>query len=379
MIQTHNEYLDHIEHLQQEINQSVAEIDNDIHLKREFLSYKTTRRKFLPDYPDSDLEFYRRARFNIKLSSQIERNTSANVLLNLADVEGNTAFTENVNQRPFIFCTFHFGSYGLVGKLLEHFKFNFSVLTLRAGITSDMLHKEATEKLEVLHSDSPGVMLDMMNKLKEGKSIMAFLDGIGGMTEGLDSRSFSCIKFRGHNFYCKKGLPLLSYISGVPIIPVVSYRKSFEKIKVVFGDPIYPSPSVKKDEYVKNTIQKCYSLLQNYLTDYSEQWLYWSVINDYVENDLERSDFDLQQNALLPTDGQFIFNEARYEIHEVRQSHFLFDKGSYNSFLISGNLSLFLSSISTSVQNFENLVKRVNKKLLEDLLKKHVLVSVNHI
>ena len=153
----------------------------------------------------------------------------------LVEIEGDTNFLSDLGKKPFLFTTFHFGPIGAISQWLIRKGFDLTMLTISEGVSKEMLHSEAPTGFDVIHADSPDVMLKMMYKLKEGKSLKVTVDGMWGVTKDEARKSFSRIKFLGNTFLCKKGIPMLSYSSGVPIIPVIARRDPLGKVIIRFG------------------------------------------------------------------------------------------------------------------------------------------------
>ncbi len=373
MIRTLTDYIEQAKSLEQSVYSTIDKMQSNAAMTNGFLRFRANKRKFLPGNTDDDLESFRKAEFNVALSARVEIKTELQVLIDLMEVSGNTAVLDEGGKQPYIFCTFHFGPFRLIGPLLATHGYDLSVLTLKSGITPDLLHTSANDDLEVLYADSSSVMLEMMNNLKNGKSLKTFIDGNAGLVKDPDVKSFAKTKFLGNEFYCKKGIPYLSYVSGVPIIPILSYRESLTKTRIIFGDPIHPDKSVSREQFAQNTIQFFYDWMEPYLQKYPEQWVYWQVMHEFM--DIEKQQQIQHVGSDTFQEGMYGFNQERYELFHTSTANYLFDKNAYKSFTISNNLSQYLTHLQQQPETSARLTARVNSTMLRDLLTKQVLVA----
>ncbi|MGY3091464.1 hypothetical protein ACVWYF_004532 [Hymenobacter sp. UYAg731] len=374
MITTVDEYRQATAALRHSVQQLGEGLEANVHQMGDFLRYRAAKRRFFPEHAADDLAFFLDTQYNMQLSAQLESKVSGALLLGQARAEGDTAFVEQQGQQAYIFCTFHFGSYQMVGTLLRKLGFDFSVLTLREGITSDMLHKAAaTDRLDVLHADSPSVMLEMHNTLQAGKSIMAFIDGNPDAVSEANSKSYARVDLLGHKLLAKKGIPSLAYAAGVPIVPIVSYRVGPDDVRVVFGAPIVPSRAVPRAAYVQHALQSCYGLLEQYLRTRPEQWLYWRMIHHYL--DLGGAAVASAGPPLVPS--YYTFNQQRYEMYQGRQYNYLYDQHRHEAFAVSANLLAYLRYIVATPDTAAAVAVRINPTLRQELLAKQVLRGVS--
>lgn len=373
MITTSEEYRQATQALRQSVEAATRNLENNKMLMGDFLRYRAAKNLFFPKLAADDLTFFRQAQYNVQLSGHLERLVAGPVLLGQATAEGDLAFVQQRGQQPYIFCTFHFGSYQTIGFLLQQLGFDFAVLTLREGITSGMIHhaiEASGYSLDVLHADSPNVMLEMQHVLQRGKSVMAFIDGNADTIKEADYKSHAHVRLLEQTLLAKKGIPTLSYATGVPIVPIVSYRTESEEVRVVFGSPIWPDRSVARARYVQHALQTCYSQLEHYLRPRPEQWLYWRLIQNYLEL-ASRPDEHPAPGSDGPT--HYIFNQARYELHQTSQAGFLRNRRTQEVLAISAKLSAYLQHTTTAPTEVAVVRARLHPTLLQELLGTQVL------
>lgn len=373
MITTLEAYRHATAELRRSVQTMGESLEHDAGLMNEFLCYRSAKHQFFPEHTADDVAFFLEAQYNIQLSAQLENKVSGPLLLSQVTAEGDTDFVAQRGRQPFIFCTFHFGSYQMVGTLLRQLGFDFVVLTLREGITPDMLHQAAaTDRLDVLHADSPSVMLEMQNALRAGKSIMAFIDGNPNSIQEADRKAYARVNLLGHTLLAKKGIPSLAYAAGVPIIPIVSYRTGAEQVRVAFGSPLRPDRSQPRAQYVQHALQACYGQLEHYLRTRPEQWLYWRMVHNYFElSDAAGGRAATAEELAAPT--HYTLNAARYELYQARHHAYLYDRSTQQAFTVSANLLGYLRHLAAAPEPVAIVTARLNPTLRQDLLGRQVL------
>ena len=366
-IQSLTEYSQVWHGIRQGLDQEFGQIAKTPVQLKEFFSFVTNKRRFLPDSaPQNELTFYKSLLHNQRVNLFLDYRTDINLLLDRFMVSGDLGFLQQPG--PFVFATFHFGPFPLIGYQLNRLGFNTSVLTIE-GISHEMIHQDTTDGLDILHSGSTSVLADMMADLNEGKSVMSFVDGNLGVVKQLDTRSFVPVPFLGDTFFCKKGIPLLSYLTNVPVIPLITYRNGPEEIRMVVDAPIYPDRKLSRDVYAQQVLQRCYALFERHLRQTPDQWEFWNLLGKYMASELERP----AAPHPTPADplGTYLFNKARYDLIQVQETPFLFDRQGRGYFPISPVLARLLTDCG---QNADALRTNLPNPLLEDLVKRSVLV-----
>jgi lauroyl/myristoyl acyltransferase len=277
------------------------------------------------------------------------------------------------NQQQFIICTFHLGSYRLISNELVRAGYNYSVLVRgelyeqeRAAILDTAKQAEkyygTSHAGSVMNAEDPKILLQTLRELREGKSLLVYLDGNVG--SGSDEK-LEPVQFLAQQIGVRKGMAYVSYMSGVPILPVISYRKPNLKNVLVVGKPIYADKTVHKDIFAKKTMQKLYSFLEKYVEKYPEQWEAWN----YAQNFMMPKSNVLAHIPTKTTKHNYAFNHHRYALLDMQESSWLFDKKNYQTFEISNDLSNYLSC-----QVFAKPKVILGRSVFDTLLQNEVLV-----
>ncbi|MEA5460866.1 hypothetical protein VB796_17535 [Arcicella sp. LKC2W] len=381
MVTTLAQYLSLADEVKQNIDREVAQIQADNGKLREFLASSSNRQKFLPHVEIDDMTFFKDVLFNRYFGKAVESQTDFDLMESLIEIEGDTSFLNDLGKKPFLFTTFHFGPIGAISQWLLRKGFDLTMLTISEGVSKEMLHNEAPSNFDVIHADSPDVMLKMMYQLKEGKSLKVTVDGMWGVTKDESRKSFARIKFLENTFLCKKGIPSLSYASGVPIIPVIARRDPLGKIILRFGTPIQPSRSIPKEKFITDTLQECYDFFADILRKQPSQWDFWFIMDQLFEQPtleihLDKATIFKQFLTLFKT-GKYRFNNEKYEVCSLNeQKAFLFDRKTLGCFGVSRNLSRYLKALPREGRQRKIVKNHLKQGLLDDLLNRGVLVKV---
>jgi lauroyl/myristoyl acyltransferase len=381
MVKTLTQYLSLAENVNQTIDQELAQIQSDTGKLREFLASSSNRQRFIPDVAIDDIDFYKGILFNRYFSKSVESQADFDLMESLVEIEGDISFLNDLGKKPFLFTTFHFGPIGAISQWLIRKGFELTMLTISEGVSKEMLHNQAPTTFDVLHADSPDVMLQMMYRLKEGKSLKVTVDGMWGVTKDETRKSFARIKFLDNTFLCKKGIPLLSYASGVPIIPVIARRDPLGKVILRFGSPIQPNRSIPKEKFVTDTLQDCYDFFTDILRKHPSQWEFWFIMDQLFEKPelvvtINKTTI-FKQFLTLFQEGKYRFNNEKYEVCRLNeQKAYLFDRNTFGCFGVSRNLSGYLKALPNEGRNRKIVKKHLKDGLLQDLLSRGVLLKV---
>jgi lauroyl/myristoyl acyltransferase len=290
---------------------------------------------------------------------------------------------------PFIICTYHLGSYRLLNSILISKDIDFCLVTDNQYIKDQGKKTKEIFKsirnfyslfenkdLEILDAENPLIGLQTIRKLKMGYTLLFYIDGNTGVTSKLSNLdNFVKINFLNTQYYARKGIAYLSYISGVPIIPVVSLRTNWLERKVIFHSEIKVDLNVDKENYCNKTTQKLYDILSDYLKKYPEQWESWMYVHKSIKLNEEKISAQEEKNLLNPDENLLVFNFEEYELMNFGSQFILFEKNNLKIHIISEQfynvLTSFREPISFSKLNFENF--KVTKKAILELIELKIL------
>ncbi len=298
-------------------------------------------------------------------------------LMHLSDVsalEGDLSLINNPNK-PFIFCTFHIGSYRLIANALLRKGYQFSTLvrqeifeTQRAEFKeycADMHDTFQTpSKVNILNAEDPRVLLQMTRELKAGRSLLVYIDGDTG--SGEDHKT--TVDFLKQKIKVRKGIPYASYLSGVPILPIVQYRKENLQNVLRIGKPIAIEENEGREEFSQRSLQAIYKYFGGYIKKYPDQWEGWTYIhNAMVIRPESLSTTTTTYN--LNKKATYRFNQSRYRIFELESNYLLFDRSAYETFEITADMKQYLSAPVV-----KNPIKTLGANIFGELLTRSILV-----
>ncbi len=290
----------------------------------------------------------------------------------LCKVKGNLSSLHST-QKPQIFCTFHIGSYRIIANLLIRLGHNFSTIVRKEvydqqmeslmGYTAQMKEKYPTKsEVHVLNAEDPNIILKLLRELKAGRSLLVYLDGnVGSGDEKLEQ-----INFLSQKINARKGMPYLSYVSGVPLVPLISYRQPDLSNILYVGEPIAVDKTVSRDEYSSITLQRLFDFFAKYIVSFPEQWEGWNYIHHAINND------DKPIPVPPPSAYQRVkyeFNQSRYRIFELQDAPVLFDKYHYSTYEISESLRNYLLK-----SPFTNPKRVLGKPVFQELVRQEIII-----
>lgn len=265
----------------------------------------------------------------------------------------NITDTEVYKTQPTIFATFHMGSYRIIHNYLNSKNFR-EVLIVDTEVyenqtehymdvyTSIQKERGTTGELLVLNADEQSTFFKLKQLIKEGYSLVVYLDGNmgAGSRNVTENKNLLPISFFGKEIYVRKGVGVLAKLLGAQIVPVISHIEN-EQIHLTF----YPEYNVSSIDQVSGAISYCYRLLEKQLTQQPAQWECWLYMNNWINYDkiIEQMEYN---SKIIPNKNGFHFNKNKYNLvhDELDTSYFLFENSTYSAYEISKNDFTILSS-----------------------------------
>ena len=326
---------------------------------------------FLPQVAESEHE---------QLYTNLIRNLSLEKfdrkLMHLTDVsalEGDLSLINNP-QKPFIFCTFHIGSYRLIANALLRKGYQFSILvrqevfeTQRAEFKEyhDNMHDtfRTSSKVNILNAEDPRVLLQMTRELKAGRSLLVYIDGDTGSGE----EHKTTVNFLNQQIKVRKGIPYASYLSGVPILPIVQYRKKNLQNVLRVGKPIAIKKNEGREEFSQRSLSAIYKYFGGYIKKYPDQWEGWTYIHNAMV--IKPASVSTTTTYNLSKKANYRFNQSRYRIFELESNYLLFDRSAYETYEITADMKQYLSAPVV-----KNPIKTLGENIFGELLTRSILV-----
>jgi len=298
-------------------------------------------------------------------------------------------------RRNAIFCTYHVGSYRLINIILHALDVPYSLVadhefvteqadevrSLAWDLQSTYLKVEPKE-LEVLDAEQSSGAFKALRRLKEGRSLLFYIDGntgVGGHTQ--DREKYIAVNFFGHELHARKGIAFISYSADIPIIPVICVRTGWLDRELHVLEPIVPDRSLSRDEFCRQATQQLYSTLEKYLRNTPEQWEGWMYIHKFINTELLfQHEQQMAEESDMPEflpDILYTFNSERYVIMQLSEQDFLFDRRTFRivplTYHLKEVLNAFQEPASYADLCFDDFA--VTEEAIRDLYHHNVIVA----
>lgn len=328
---------------------------------------------FLPAIPEAAHEgIYKKL-----IRNQTLQNFDREILQlsDVSDITGQHRMVVESND-PFIFCTFHTGSYWLLINWLGRQNKDFSVLvrqelyekqTALFGQYYESMKErfQITSQVNILNAEEPGILRRLAREVKEGRSLVVYLDGNTGSGSSDENTK---VNFLGREIEVRKGIPYLSYLTGVPMIPVLQYRKKNYKNVLEFGQAIRPNKQQTRESFNQESLQSIYDIFGKHIAVYPEQWEGWNYIHTSLVLEEEQEETPANLHAAFEHDV-YQFNHGRYRIFEMEDNYILFDRNFYRTYEITSDLKSYLTKPA-----IQTPWKMLGDSIFGELVSKSILI-----
>ena len=274
-----------------------------------------------------------------------------------------------------IYCTYHLGSYRLLTSVLFR-KGVDCVLLVGSNMSQsqggDMMeHVEAlrqkhnlTNVFRIVEAGSPTAGLTVLRELKAGRSLIVYVDGSAETApEDGEEEQFISVRLGNRRVLTRKGVGYLSHATGVPIIPIVSYRQPDLTNVLHSLNAIRPIAHSDREMYCREAMQQLYDSFWPYLNRYPEQWEGWNYIHSFLEPELPK------HSSSKPDLRQLVFNENRYTLCDLEHSPILFDRRLYQTYEITEDLRDLLLNLNV-VDSIEDVI---GEEMLTELMEMEIV------
>jgi hypothetical protein len=144
--------------------------------------------------------------------------------------------------------------------------------SLRAEERHNLLSMSSIRLLDV---EAKHTAITLLKALRKGGVVMIYVDGNNGVDGPWGEEGRIPVSFLRSSIHVKTGVARLAWSLGAPILPVVSFRNSHGCGGTVHvADPIVPSDPnpADRDGFVRASMQRLYGILEDYASEYPEQW-----------------------------------------------------------------------------------------------------------
>lgn len=265
----------------------------------------------------------------------------------------NTNFDEIIkDKQPKIFCTYHLGPYRapialLIKKqidfviLLDKKTFDRQATVILEQVDNLKQQYRSPSKVELLNVEKNNVIYKIINYIKQKISVLAYIDGNTG-GKGVYHRKEqlqTTIDFLNNKILARNGLAAISYITKIPIYPIIAYRPKRNDVPpfINFEQAIIPDKNVSLKSYKNDATKALYQILEDYVKIFFDQWEPWFYIHKYMIPNVEKTieDKSIEEKG---NKKNTVFNVKHFSLFKIEEDCFLLDKRAYLSYPITGNL-----------------------------------------
>lgn len=323
---------------------------------------------YLPETPiNQHEEIFKNILLHKKLSI-LEQSTYE--ALDYVEMENLTGeILSQLKTKPTIICTFHSGSYRILNLFLTKNKIPYSLV-----MGKDIVKQEGTafhslynalpgnnqqNDFNIIDAEKANVGLQMLKELKKGRSLLLYIDGNTGAGAATTKNDNRCtVNFLNQQLYARKGIAFLAHAAKVPIVTVVSYRKSWENICLKFCDPIFPDANKERALFAEEATQQIYDLFAPIIKKYPEQWEAWLYIHKAAN--IINAAVSIQRHERARAASEKIsLDSFRFGIFKVNGISFLMRKDNYSFYEINNQVYDLLKRCSN---------EHLKKECIEDSL-----------
>lgn len=285
-----------------------------------------------------------------------------------------------------IYCTYHLGSYRLLTSLLFRRGVDCVLLVgsnlnrsqgdgMQEHIDALRQRHGLTNLFRVVEAGSPSTVMTVLRELKAGRSLIVYIDGSPETApKPGEETQFLPVCLGNRHVFTRKGVGYLSYLSGAPIVPVVTYRQPNLTNVVECLETILPDRQTDRETFCGETMQQLYDGFWPYLKRYPGQWEGWNFIHGFLKPEVPpktvqqlrrgRNGARNTRSASRPT-----FNEYRYTLCDLEEAPVLFDRLCYETYEISPDLRDLLLNLN----EIDSVEETVGPELFGELVEKEIL------
>lgn len=351
---------------------------DDPETERQFNFVSAVLLNFLPEIAfEKHRSIFENILLNIRLAKleQGYRYVSGHISLENFSTE-----TRNyIRNKPCIFCAWHFGAYRLINHFIAQNDIPYCLVISKQILRSegnDFRDKfnelyPGNKSLQMIDAEAPAAGLSILRLIRQGYSILFYIDGNTGTGYTRDSDNSCSVDFLAGKIFARQGVAFLSHLSQMPILPVISYRESIDKNIFRFHELIFPAAQTDRNEYAQNCTQKLYNLFAAYVTIYPEQWEAWLYLYKILKVGGTKA-----EEANLPDDysaKQFIFNSRLFGVYRWKEGFYLFNKKDFIAYPINREIYDFFKESASGKLS----IGRLDENLFGQLYRKRVLIGNN--
>lgn len=263
--------------------------------------------------------------------------------------------TSAANGTPVLFCTFHYGSYGLINGLLATRGIDFALpvssqilqqLKPRYDRNMQLLQAQSATtlgKMQLLDAESSTLLLQLRRKVKAGHSLLFYLDGnagVGGMQSS--NENMTQIRWFDHAIQSRIGLSFISHFLQIPIVPVLCYRRGLLQNTLYFGEAVQPQEQAATADLHQRVTQQLFDFLSGFVKKDPSQWEAWMYLHRFISLPPLPATSETQD---VCNDLALSFNHQKYQLLKYGEQLVVFDTSHFRYFTVPADCSTVVEDL----------------------------------
>jgi hypothetical protein len=290
------------------------------------------------------------------------------------ETEFNTIGFENFDAtKPSIYCSFRIGAFMSIPAFLLKQNIDLVILASKESYNKAVALTKintAFENIDIIQVNDPKGFRKIITESRKGKSFFCLID-VGRSVNDNQKRK-AVIDFADAQIETMVGIPYLSHVLKVPLIPIFSYRKDGETY-ISIEKEIDQSTYKDRMEFGFEATHLLWKKFETYFLNYPTQWESLYYVRDFLK---EESPSDIQEIEAIK-EQNFGFNEQRYTFLINDQKFFLYDYETCHQFNISEYMFVLFNKIKEVKEtlSFDELKSFFQtEQLVETFLQKRILI-----
>lgn len=300
--------------------------------------------------------FLRHLKLKDEASHQYQPDNLAHAMDNYRIVDEYGALETAKNQAVMV-SSFHYGPYNLLGGFLSNEGVQFSVLANGAKYFEQMkayqIKKAIAKELkndpvvltdkDVINPRDFTTMIQMMHKVRQGKSMLVYADGLEGQGGYFDHSKLETVPFFDQKIFARKGTASLAYKLKMPIVFSL-IEKEDDGFIVKFFPILDPKEYDDRKKFVRAYCELGYKYLESYVQEAPEYWEIFDRLHIWLPKNNKPVEIPELPQGWTPPEWTS-YDKNRFGIFTERGKTYLLDSETYNILTVSKGLATLLQRI----------------------------------
>ncbi|WP_454879782.1 hypothetical protein [Sphingobacterium detergens] len=187
--------------------------------------------------------------------------------------------------QPKIISLYHLGFHAQIPRVMADSGIHFDILMDRSVYQSQQeefvqMQQEMQRNgldYRYLMSDDVQVLLKIRTSTQSGKHVLVFVDGNSGVSDIQEKKV--AVNFLENTIYVRTGIPLISYLLHVPIVPLAHFSLKGRN-HLMLGNEINRDLGEDRNSFIYRSMQELYDFLAKTVQNEPWKWECWSYLHE---------------------------------------------------------------------------------------------------